>query len=77
LAALAGTMHVAMRVELGDRPAHVPATHDVQVVHAVSAHGADAPLGVGVCPRSLDRGLPSVSEFVHQFSVLIPIHLDG
>ena len=57
MAALVRTMHVAMRVELGDRPALVPATHDVQVVHALSAHGADAPLGVGVCPRSLDRGL--------------------
>ena len=55
LAALVRTTHVAIGMELSDRPAHVPATHDEQVVQALSAHGADAALGVGLRPRSLDR----------------------
>jgi hypothetical protein len=54
-AALVRTMHVAIGMELSDRPAHVPATHDEQVVQALSAHGSDAALGVGLRRRSLDR----------------------
>jgi hypothetical protein len=54
-AARVRTMHVAIGMELSDRPAHVPATHDEQVVQALSAHGSDAALGVGLRPRSLDR----------------------
>jgi hypothetical protein len=56
-AALMRAMVVVLRMEDGEYLGRVPVPQDESVVQALSAHGADEPLGVGVRPRSLDRVL--------------------
>jgi hypothetical protein len=57
LAALAWAVIVVVGLELSENPVQVPVPQDEQVIQALTAHGADEPLRVGVRARSLDRGL--------------------